>query len=72
MNISNEDGFWNKIISWLKSLFFNKELELSILGLQNAGKTTLLYQFKVNETVTSLPTIGFNCESIDYKGLNFN
>lgn len=46
---------------WLKSAFFNKELEISIVGLQNAGKSTL-----VNSLATgafeedTIPTIGFN------------
>jgi tRNA U34 5-carboxymethylaminomethyl modifying GTPase MnmE/TrmE len=31
-----------KILEWLKSAFFNKELEISIVGLQNAGKSTLV------------------------------
>ncbi|CAD0096088.1 unnamed protein product, partial [Aureobasidium vineae] len=35
----------------------------------NAGKTTLLYRLKV---VTTIPTIGFNVESVNYKNLNFN
>ncbi|CAD0049203.1 unnamed protein product [Aureobasidium pullulans] len=36
----------------------------------NAGKTTLLYRLKV--LVTTIPTIGFNVESVNYKNLNFN
>jgi len=35
-------GFINKILDWIKSKFFNKELEIAIVGLQNAGKTTLV------------------------------
>lgn len=31
-----------------------------LLGLDNAGKTTLLYKVKLNENVTTIPTIGFN------------
>jgi GTPase SAR1 family protein len=38
----------------------------------NAGKTTLLYRLKVGEVVTTIPTIGFNVESVTYKNLNFN
>lgn len=43
-----------------------------ILGLDNAGKTTLLYRLKIGEVVTTVPTIGFNVESVTYKNLNFN
>lgn len=32
----------NKLLDWVRALFWSKELELSVVGLQNAGKTTLL------------------------------
>jgi ADP-ribosylation factor-like protein 8 len=35
-------SFVNKVLDWIKSKFFNKELEIAIVGLQNAGKTTLV------------------------------
>lgn len=35
-------SWWSKMWEWLKSAFFNKELEISIVGLQNAGKSTLV------------------------------
>lgn len=36
-----------------------------------AGKTTTLYKLKLGEIVTTIPTIGFNVETITYKGVNF-
>ena len=42
-----------------------------MVGLDAAGKTTILYQLKMGETVKTIPTIGFNVETLDYKGLNF-
>ena len=30
------------ILNWLKSLFFKQEMELTLVGLQNSGKTTLV------------------------------
>lgn len=57
-------GFWSKIkdfFSYIRTLFFNKELELTILGLQNAGKTTLVNVLANNKfDEDSIPTIGFN------------
>ncbi|KAL1305977.1 hypothetical protein AAFC00_004113 [Neodothiora populina] len=53
-------------------LFAKKEIRILILGLDNAGKTTLLYRLKIGEVVTTIPTIGFNVESVTYKNLNFN
>ena len=52
-------------------LFGKKEVKILMLGLDNAGKTTILYQLKMGETVKTIPTIGFNVETLDYKGLNF-
>ncbi|KAJ3521948.1 hypothetical protein NM208_g13071 [Fusarium decemcellulare] len=60
-------------VSWLSGLLWaKKEIRILILGLDNAGKTTLLYRLKVGEVVTTIPTIGFNVESVTYKNLNFN
>ena len=43
-----------------------------MLGLDAAGKTTTLYKLKLNETVNTIPTIGFNVENVTYKNLEFN
>ncbi|EGD73386.1 ADP-ribosylation factor 1 [Salpingoeca rosetta] len=40
------------------------EVKVVMLGLDAAGKTSLLYRMKLNENVTPIPTIGFNVESI--------
>jgi len=43
-----------------------------LLGLDGAGKTTILYKVKLNETVSSIPTIGFNVETVTpCKGVTF-
>ncbi|KAK2141213.1 hypothetical protein LSH36_1139g00000 [Paralvinella palmiformis] len=43
-----------------------------MLGLDAAGKTTILYKLKLNETVSTIPTIGFNVETVQpVKGLTF-
>lgn len=55
-----------------KLLWTKKEIRILILGLDNAGKTTLLYRLKIGEVVTTIPTIGFNVESVTYKNLAFN
>ncbi|EAT84442.1 hypothetical protein HBI56_111660 [Parastagonospora nodorum] len=53
-------------------IWAKKETRILILGLDNAGKTTLLYRLKIGEVVTTIPTIGFNVESVTYNKLNFN
>ena len=42
-----------------------------MVGLDGAGKTTVLYQLEMSELVKTIPTIGFNVETLDYKGLTF-
>ena len=55
---------------WTK-LLGKKDVRMLMVGLDAAGKTTILYQLKMGETVKTIPTIGFNVETLDYKGLNF-
>ncbi|KAI3366307.1 hypothetical protein L3Q82_000428 [Scortum barcoo] len=40
-------------------------------GLDAAGKTTILYKLKLGEIVTTIPTIGFNVETVEYKNICF-
>ena len=47
----------------------NKNFRILMLGLDNAGKTTILYKLKLGDVVTTIPTIGFNVENIQYKNL---
>ncbi|KAF9351064.1 hypothetical protein BGX26_010826 [Mortierella sp. AD094] len=41
-----------------------RESRILMLGLDGAGKTTMLYQLKLGEIVQTIPTVGFNVESI--------
>jgi len=49
-------------------LFGKKEMRVLMVGLDAAGKTTILYKLKLGEVVTTIPTIGFNVETVEYKG----
>lgn len=42
-----------------------------IVGLDNAGKTTILYQFLMNEVVHTSPTIGSNVEEVVWRNIHF-
>ncbi|CAI9723719.1 ADP-ribosylation factor 1 [Octopus vulgaris] len=59
------------ILSYFSDLFRAKERRILILGLDGAGKTTILYKLQVGEVVTTIPTIGFNVETVQYKNLKF-
>ena len=44
--------------------FSDRPAKILMLGLDAAGKTTVLYKLKLNEVVNTIPTIGFNVESL--------
>ncbi|CAI2176895.1 18730_t:CDS:2 [Funneliformis geosporum] len=79
----------------LAKIFGNKEMRILMLGLDAAGKTsilfigsmtlesvlaqfflmfsiTILYKLKLNQSVTTIPTVGFNVETVTYKNVKFN
>ncbi|KAI3626541.1 hypothetical protein CBS9595_001902 [Malassezia furfur] len=43
-----------------------------MLGLDNSGKTTILYKLKLHKSVSTIPTVGFNVETVTYKNTKFN
>lgn len=56
---------------WYTSFF--KPTQILILGLDNAGKTQILYCMKLGQAITNtIPTMGFNVEEIKYKNLTIN
>lgn len=42
-------------------LLSKQEMRILMVGLDAAGKTTILYKFKLGEIVTTIPTIGTWC-----------
>jgi len=60
----------NLIVRALRGLFeVNSNVRLLMLGLDAAGKTTVLYRLKLGEVVHTIPTIGFNVESVQFKNV---
>ncbi|XP_009620631.1 ADP-ribosylation factor 2-B-like [Nicotiana tabacum] len=59
------------ISKFVKMLFAKKEMRILMVGLDAAGKTTILYKLKLGEIVTTIPTIGFNVETVEYKNSSF-
>ena len=61
------------LISTIWSRFAaHRDCRILMLGLDAAGKTTILYKFKMGETISTIPTIGFNVEEVEYKNVRFN
>lgn len=53
-------------------LFMNrKNYRILMVGLDCVGKTTILYKLKLGSIVHTIPTIGFNVETIQYKNIEF-
>jgi len=52
-------------------LWGKRNVRILMVGLDAAGKTTILYKLKLGEIVTTIPTIGFNVESVEYKNISF-
>lgn len=42
----------NRILDWLKSLFWKEEMELTLVGLQYSGKTTFVNVIAVSFVAT--------------------
>merc|ERR1712222_78622 len=57
-------GLWGRILG-------SQEMRILMVGLDAAGKTTVLYKLKLGEVVTTIPTIGFNVETVEYRNINF-
>ncbi|CAN8270794.1 unnamed protein product [Cochlearia groenlandica] len=54
-----------------KRFFPKSRIRILMVGLDGSGKTTILYKLTLGEVVTTVPTIGFNLETVEYKGINF-
>lgn len=59
------------ISSLFQRLFGKRSVRILMVGLDAAGKTTILYKLKLGEIVTAIPTIGFNVETVEYKNISF-
>ncbi|CAH1793147.1 unnamed protein product [Owenia fusiformis] len=65
-------GLWLTKLATLLDGFNTDQARILMLGLDAAGKTTILYKIKLNENVNTIPTIGFNVETVSpSKGISF-
>lgn len=62
----------NSVSKAFAKLFGSREMKILMVGLDNAGKTTILYKLKLNKVQTSAPTVGFNVETVSYRNVKFN
>ncbi|ROW10879.1 hypothetical protein VPNG_05310 [Cytospora leucostoma] len=58
-------GLFRKVYDWLLRTFWATEMDVTMIGLQNAGKTSLLRVLSGGEfTIDSIPTVGFNMKKV--------
>ena len=55
----------------LPILLGKTQCRILMVGLDAAGKTTILYQLKLGEMTNTAPTLGFNVETVSYKNIEF-
>jgi ADP-ribosylation factor protein 1 len=62
--MGNLSTFFQRLVS-------KKNVRILMVGLDGAGKTSILYKLKMGESVATLPTVGFNVENIEHKNVHF-
>jgi len=63
-------GIWVSRM-WRRVFGSDSECKIVIVGLNNAGKTTILYKLHLGQVVMTQPTIGSNVEEVKHDGLTF-
>uniref|UniRef100_A0A6A7G637 small monomeric GTPase n=1 Tax=Hirondellea gigas TaxID=1518452 RepID=A0A6A7G637_9CRUS len=61
-------GFFSHV--WAQ-LFAPSEMRILMVGLDCAGKTTILYELKLGKSTETIPTIGFNVETVTFQNIKF-
>jgi len=57
--------FFSRILDFFRSLFWKQEMELTLVGLQNSGKTTLVNVISTGQfNEDMIPTVGFNMRKV--------
>ena len=58
-------------ISSLYGWLFGGQYKVVMVGLDNAGKTTILYRLNLGDVITTNPTVGSNVEEVTHRGVRF-
>ena len=53
-------------------IYVKLELNQNLLDGINKTKSAILYKLKLGQSVTTIPTVGFNVETVKYKNVKFN
>ncbi|CAE7270067.1 ARL5A [Symbiodinium necroappetens] len=63
-------GIWASR-AWHRLFASDQDCKIVIVGLNNAGKTTILYNLHLGQVVLTQPTIGSNVEEVKHENLTF-
>ncbi|KAK3284830.1 ADP-ribosylation factor-like protein 8B [Cymbomonas tetramitiformis] len=64
-------GLWESFMEWIRSLFFKQEMEISLIGLQNAGKSSFVNVLTTGQHAEEMiPTVGFNMRKVSKGSVN--
>lgn len=70
MSALDVSGAWDAFLGWLRRLFFGRELECVVIGLQNAGKTSFIHALGAGAfEEDTIPTVGFNLRRLRCGGV---
>ncbi len=64
-------SFLAKLVDRIRNMFFNQEMELTLVGLHNSGKTTLLNRISGQDVGNTIPTVGFNMRKVKKGKVSF-
>ena len=48
----------------------NRTISVLLVGLDGSGKTTILYKLVTGDSVTTVPTVGYNLETVKHKDIS--
>eukprot|EP00126_Sphaerothecum_destruens_P007412 Sdes_comp19833_c0_seq1m12042 len=58
-------SWFQSLMEWVKSIFFREEMELTLVGLQNSGKTTFVNVITSGQfQEDNIPTVGINMRKV--------
>jgi len=66
-----QGGLVSQFSRWIVDRIVKREMRILMLGLDNSGKTSILYRLKLGQPKRTVPTIGFNVETLEYKNIAF-
>ena len=56
-------AYWSSV---RRAVGWTKEIQVILVGLDNAGKTSVLYRMQLGQVLSTMPTIGFSNERLTY------